>query len=964
MQPFVLDRFLRTDENQKFMMRRFLQFLCAVLLLNVFGCTTEVNYLKLDNGIVVTPSQPKGGTKKIKIEVISDDIIHVVATPADTFPTAKSLMTIPQEKTNTSWKVENTEKEISVITARLRANISLVTGEITFTDSIGNILTKEQTGGGKTFTSAEIGGETGYHVQQVFESPDDEAFYGLGGHQNGQMNYKGEDVELVQHNIVDVVPFLYSNKNYGILWDNYSISKFGDPRDFESLNSITLTDKDGKSGGLTATYYVNDKVVKEVSEEKIEFEFLETPQVDNFPKDVANKGKIVWEGSISSEKEGKHKFLVYSSGYIKIWIGGELVVDKWRQNWNPWTNKFTHQVKQGEHYPIKIEWIPEGGYLGIRHLDPVLPSEQNKLSLWSEAGDAINYYFIKGENADDVISGYRTLTGKAPIVPKWAMGFWQSRERYKNQQEMVDVVKEYRKRKIPIDNIVLDWQYWEDPKWGSHEFDLNRFPDPQGMMNELHNDLHTQLMISVWPKFNKGTVNYEAMNKHGFLFTKNIDKKRKDWVGVGYESTFYDPFNPEAGKLFWKQIDENLNRIGVDAWWLDATEPDMHSNLSMKDRKENMSPTAMGPGEKYFNAYSLQNSKSVYEGQRKSSPDKRVFILTRSAYAGQQRYGAATWSGDIVSRWSDFKDQIATGINFSLSGIPYWTMDIGGFSVEKRYYNLTGETQKEWRELNTRWFQFGAFCPLFRSHGQFPYREIYNIAPEGTVEYKSMVFYNKLRYRLMPYTYSLAGQSYFADYTIMRGLMMDFGNDKKVQNVGDQYMFGPSILVAPVHEYKATKRNVYLPVNTNWLDFYTGEKYEGGREVTVDAPLDRIPLFVKEGSIIPAGPEIQYTSEKSDPVTLYIFPGKNASFTLYEDEGVNYNYETGKYSTIPFTYDETSGTVTIGDRTGQFAGMIGERTFEVVWVDGQSGGVSLKARPHQVIKYNGKKTSITRKPTN
>jgi alpha-D-xyloside xylohydrolase len=484
------------------------------------------------------------------------------------------------------------------------------------------------------------------------------------------------------------------------------------------------------------------------------------------------------------------------------------------------------------------------------------------------------------------------------------------------------------------------------------------------MIDELHNDLHTQLMISVWPKFNKGTANYEVMKKNGFLFTKNVDKKRKDWVGVGYESTFYDPFNSEAGKLFWKQIDENLNQMGVDAWWLDATEPDMHSNLSIKDRKENMSPTAIGPGEKYFNAYSLQNSKSVYEGQRKSNPDKRVFILTRSAYAGQQRYGAATWSGDIVSRWSDFKDQIATGINFSLSGIPYWTMDIGGFSVEKRYYNLTGETQKEWRELNTRWFQFGAFCPLFRSHGQFPYREIYNIAPEGTVEYEAMVYYNRLRYRLMPYIYSLAGQSYFNDYTIMRGLMMDFPHDKKVLNIGDQYMFGPSILVAPVYEYQAVQRNVYLPARTSWFDFYTGQQYEGGKEVTVDAPLDHIPLFVKEGSIIPAGPEIQYTSEKSDPVTLYIFPGKNASFALYEDEGVNYNYETGKYSIIQFTYDEASGTLTIGDRAGEFQGMLNERTFEVVWVKGQSGGVSLKAHPHQVIKYNGKQTSITRKPTN
>jgi alpha-D-xyloside xylohydrolase len=707
---------------------------------------------------------------------------------------------------------------------------------------------------------------------------------------------------------------------------------------------------------------VNDNVVKTAIENQIEFEFLETPQVENFPKEVAQQGKVVWEGSFTSDKPGTHKFQVYASGYFKVWVDGKLIFDKWRQNWNPWTNKFTTDIKGGEKHSLKIEWISEGGYFSIRHLDPLPAEEQARLSLASEVGDEIDYYFIHGANADDVIKGYRELTGKAPIVPKWAMGFWQSRERYRNQEEMVGVVREYRKRGIPLDNIVLDWQYWEDPKWGSHEFDVTRFPDPKGMINTLHNDLHANLMISVWPKFNKGTANYEEMNKQGFLFTNNIDKKRKDWVGVGYESTFYDPFNAEAGKMFWRQIDERLNSIGVDAWWLDATEPDMHSNISIEARKENMKQTGIGPGEKYFNAYSLMNSKSVYEGQRKSSPDKRVFILTRSAYAGQQRYGAATWSGDIVSRWSDFQDQIATGINFALSGIPYWTMDIGGFAVESRYYNLNGESQKEWRELNTRWFQFGAFCPLFRSHGQFPLREIYNIAPAGTKEYESMVYYTKLRYRLMPYIYSLAGQAYHSDYTIMRGLMMDFPTDSKVLEIGDQYMFGPSILVNPVYEYKATQRSVYLPKSSGWYDFYTGKFFDGGQTIQVDAPLERMPLFVKAGAIIPAGPEIQYSTEKpADPITLYVFGGADATFTLYEDENTNYNYENGAFSTIEFKYSEESKTLTIADRKGSFPGMLQDRKFEIVWVSDHQVGVGLKAQPHQVVAYNGKEISV-RKP--
>jgi alpha-D-xyloside xylohydrolase len=428
---------------------------------------------------------------------------------------------------------------------------------------------------------------------------------------------------------------------------------------------------------------------------------------------------------------------------------------------------------------------------------------------------------------------------------------------------------------------------------------------------------------------------------------------------VGYESTFYDPFNKEAGEFFWNQIDVRLNRLGIDAWWLDATEPDMHSNLSLEERKINMSPTALGPGAKYFNAYSLMNSKSVYEGQRKSSPDKRVFILTRSAYAGQQRYAAATWSGDIVSRWSDFQDQIAAGINFSLSGIPYWTMDIGGFAVEQRYYNATGETLEEWRELNARWFQFGAFCPVFRSHGQYPFREIYNIAPENHEAYTSMVYYDKLRYRLMPYLYSLAGKSYFDDYTLMRGLVMDFNGDKKVYTIGDQYMFGPALLINPVYQYKARSRSVYLPESSGWYDFYTGNYYTGGQSLDAVAPLGRMPVFVREGSIVPTGPEIQYTSQTAEPLTLYVFMGQEGTFELYEDENENYNYEQGHFSKIAFAYNETTRSLTIDEREGSFPGMLKERKFGIVWVNADRPvGMGLGSRPDQVVSYTGKQLTI------
>jgi alpha-D-xyloside xylohydrolase len=936
-----------------------------LVALVVGACSRKGGYEKNNEGIIVKLDNTGGKeARMLKLEVISDKIIHVTATPSDSFSTEKSLVVLPGATSTPAWSTEEADDAVTLATSSLRARVSLLTGEVSFMDPAGNIILQEKQGGGKTFEPATVDASKTFHISQVFESPSDEAFYGLGGHQNGQMNYKGQDVELVQHNIVDVVPFLYSSKNYGILWDNYSISKFGDLRDYQPLNSLTLYTPDGKPGGLSADYYVRNKVVKSLTEDMIAYEFLETPQVDNFPKDVAREGKVVWEGSFSSEVEGLHKFLIYASGYTKVWIDGELILDKWRQGWNPWTDKFTADNKKGEKHAIKIEWTPDGGaYLAVKHLDPLPEADQKRLTLSSEVGDAINYYFVKGDNADDVIHGYRTLTGKAPIVPKWAMGFWQSRERYKNQQELTDVAAEYRKRGIPLDNIVLDWQYWEDPKWGSHEFDTKRFPDPQGMIAALHDKLHVNLMISVWPKFNKGTQNYAEMERNGFLFTRNIDKKRKDWVGEGYESTFYDPFNAEAGKLFWKQIDLKLNKLGIDAWWLDATEPDMHSNLSLEERKVNMSPTALGPGAKYFNAYSLMNSKSVYEGQRQSSPDKRVFILTRSAYAGQQRYGAVTWSGDIVSRWSDFKDQIATGVNFSLSGIPYWTMDIGGFAVEKRYEHATGETLNEWRELNTRWFQFGAFCPVFRSHGQYPYREIYNLAPKEHAAYQSMVYYDKIRYRLMPYFYTLAGKSYFDDYTIMRGLVMDFNADARVHNIADQYMCGPSLLISPVTVYEARSRKVYLPAGTGWYDFYTGQYYEGGQTITAEAPMERMPVFVKEGSIVPAGPEIQYSTEKpADPITLYVYTGANGSLELYEDENVNYNYEKGQFSVIPMQYDEASHTLILGERKGSFNQMLLKRTFEIVWIDADHPvGLSLTARPHEVVAYEGKSVTVKMK---
>ena len=920
------------------------------------SCSRKPVFEKMADGVIV--HLPKGGSVQlVSLNVISDKIIQVRATASGKFSEAQSLMRVPYTGAAPTWELEETAEMLTIKTPFVNASVMLSTGEVKFSDADGNVLLQEKIGGGKSIVPNSEAGD--YRIQHEFESPEDEAFYGLGGHQNGQMNYKGDDVEMAQHNIVAVVPFLYSSRNYGLLWDNYSITRFGDPSEYEPLSTLTLFDREGNEGGLTVDYYVGEVIKTSRIENEINFEFLETPQVDSFPADVSRNGKVIWEGFFSSPREGRHKFLSYSSGYIKIWIDDHLVLDKWRQNWNPWTNKFTINCRGDEKHKIRIEWIPDDhGYFAFKHLDPYPEDAQERLTLSSEVGEEINYYFIAGANADEVISGYRTLTGKAPILPKWAVGFWQSRERYRNQKDLLDVVKEYRKRGVPLDNIVLDWQYWEDPKWGSHEFDLSRFPDAKGMVDELHNQLNAHIMISVWPKFNLGTDHYNEMNEKGYLFTRNIEKGRKDWVGIGYQSTFYDPFNEGAGTLFWQQIDEHLNSLGIDGWWLDATEPDMHSNLSIDERKLNMSPTAMGSGAKYFNAYSLVNSKSVYEGQRQSTPGKRVFILTRSAYAGQQRYGAVTWSGDIVSRWSDFKDQISSGVNFSLSGIPYWTMDIGGFSVERKYNNAAGEVLDEWRELNTRWFQFGAFCPLFRSHGQYPFREIYNLAETGSVPYNSMVYYDKLRYKLLPYIYSLTAHCYLSDYTLMRGLVMDFGHDRNVLAISDQYMLGPSLLINPVYTYKARERSVYLPAGTGWYDLYTGRYYQGGTSVIASAPLDRMPVFVKQGSILPMGPELQYSSEKpADALQLYVYCGADADFVYYEDEGTNYDYEKGEYITIPINYIESEKVLRIGAQVGRYQGMPAKRTINIIWIDSDNpGGV-----PSESLTFDGSEVIIRRR---
>ena len=630
-------------------------------------------------------------------------------------------------------------------------------------------------------------------------------------------------------------------------------------------------------------------------------------------------------------------------------------------------------MHKGEKAKLLVDWYPDGdvSYCGLRAASPRSEEEQGKLSIWSEMTPDMDYYFIAGNNLDDVISGYRTLTGKAQVYPKWALGFWQSRERYKSSVDIESTLSEFRKRHIPIDNIVQDWNYWKTDSWGDHTFESSRYPNPQAMLDSVH-ALNGRFMISVWPKFYCNVKNYKELDAKGWMYHQAVKDSIYDWLG--YMGSFYDAYAEGARKMFWRQMDENLYskyKFGIDAWWMDASEPNVRDCTPMWYRKALSGATALGSTTEYFNAYSLVNADAIYNGQRSVNPNQRVFLLTRSGFAGEQRYSTATWSGDIGTRWEDMRAQMTAGMNYSISGLPFWGMDQGGFCVENRYvaaqqlYDRTGEENenlKEWRELQTRWNEFGCFIPLYRTHGQWPLREVWNIAPENHPAYKTIVAYDKLRYRMMPYMYSMTGAVHFKDYTMMRPLVMDFNGDNQVYDIKNQWMFGPSLMACPVGEYKARSRKVYLPKQRGWYDLYTNKYYVGGQTIDADAPYDKIPVFVPEGAIIPFGPDMEWSNQKpAELVNLYVYQGHDGEFTLYEDEGTNYNYENGKYATIKFVYNDKTNTLVIGDRKGSYDGMLRSRRFNIVYHrKGQTVANALDFDNISgiIVNYTGKSLSL------
>jgi alpha-D-xyloside xylohydrolase len=773
------------------------------------------------------------------------------------------------------------------------------------------------------------------------------------------------------------IPFLVSTRNYGLLWDNNSITRFGNPKAYayagDGTSGLSVTGEDGQPG-WTARYYLGPRLAVTRSEATINYQYIKDqakwPDEAKAQTVAANSGqntagnavqtqRVVWTGKVRPGVTGLQRFRLYSSSYAKLFVDGKEVLNRWRQNWNPWYHNFDAVMSATRTYDVRIEWEPNAGYIALLHSDPVPEADRRSISFASDAGQAVDYYYVGGKDMDEVISGYRKLTGKSVMMPKWAYGFWQSRQRYHTQDEVVGVVEEYRKRGLPLDNIVQDWFYWREDDWGSHAFDPQRFPNPKGMIDRVH-ALNARFMISVWPKFYPTTDNYKELKRAGAVYERNVESGDKDWVGPGYLSTFYDPYSEKGRQIYWRQMKERLAVLGVDAWWMDATEPDMHSNLSLEERAYRAGPTADGPGGAVFNSYPLVHAEGVYKGWIEYKPDVRPFILTRAGWGGIQRTGSAIWSGDIASRWEDLHEQISAGVNFSMSGIPNWTHDIGGFALEDRYTKQEPAHLPEWRELNLRWFQFGAFSPLFRSHGEAPKREIYEIAPAGSAMYRSMEYYDKLRYRLMPYIYTLGADTYHKDGTIMRGLVMDFPADRAARNINDQYLFGPAFLVAPVTRFKARSRQVYLPAGTSWYDFHSGRNLVGGRTIAAAAPYERMPLYVRAGSIVPMGPEIQHTNQpQGAPITLHVYTGADGSFSLYEDDGTSRQYLNGAFSRIPFRYEERTGTLTIGGREGTFPGMAANRTIHIRWnTPRRARALELNGKPDATVNYTGGQQTV------
>ena len=788
---------------------------------------------------------------------------------------------------NVPFRIRRVAGNVSLATSKLTATYEKDSGVLRFSDATGHVLLEEAPGG-RHVQASTVQGEPTLIAEDRFLSPADEHLFGSGQFQDGFLDVRDLPRRLTQVNTQISIPFLLSNKGYGLLWNNLGLTDLN-PAD----NHLALA-REG-AGQTTSFGVTTSEGTRMVNR---------TTQVFTGDIEVATSGRYAM--MLDEGQQMAHQYHVE--------IDGKTVVD-FANLWLPPTTSWFLDLNSGKHH-IRVE--------GDSKDQPSLyfrPAAAETM-LRSPVSNGIDYVVIAGPTSDQIIATYRQLSGQVPLLPLWAYGFIQCRERYSSSDEILDNAQEFRARKLPMDLIVQDWQYWGKYGWNAMQWDEDHYPAPAALVRDLH-ELHVKLMVSVWSSIDPKSV----LGKE--FAARNMYLPGTMWI---------DFLNPDARALYWKNFSSRMLSLGIDAWWLDATEPENDALAGAK--------TFAGPGDRYRLIYPLLVTKTVYEGQRKDAPDNRVFILTRSAFLGEQRYAAAVWSGDIGSNWETLRRQIPAGLDFSITGLPYWTTDTGGFfrPGEKQY------TDREYHELFLRWLQFSTFTPLMRVHGFRTQTEPWHFGEQVEAEERQ---YLDMRYQLLPYIYSQAAEITFHESTLMRPLVMDFQNDEKALNQKYEFMFGPSLLVAPVLQPAIKEWTVYAPATPGgWFDWWTETKVRGGMTTAMDAPLDKIPLLVKAGSIVPFGPVEQYAGEdRSGDLELRVYPGANGDFCLYEDEGVNYAYEKGAHSTIPFHWDDRGKVLTIGKQVGSYAGMAKSRNFTI-----HMAGTDRQSDKHLI--YSGRMLTV------
>ncbi|WP_071134083.1 glycoside hydrolase family 31 protein [Millionella massiliensis] len=789
------------------------------------------------------------------------------------------------------YRVAENGAVLEVATPALRACINREEGHIVFRDSTGRVLLAEQVDG-RRVQSVDVQGEYGYGIEQRFESPADEYIFGTGQFQDGYLNIRGLTRRLTQLNTQISIPFILSSKGYGLLWHNY---------------------------GLTYFNPADNKVILRNMQQAGESETVEVTTTEGTKREVRRAN--LFQGTLQVDEAGTYSLLMDVGQSMarkhQVRVDGQPIVEV-NNIWLPRTTSFLIDLEAGSHDILVESEAGDKPEVFFRKVT-------DETVFRSPVADGIDYTVFSGRG-DEAIATYRHLTGDAPMMPRWALGYVHCRERFKTQDELLGVAREFRKRELPVDLMVQDWMYWGRYGWNAMKFDEQNYPDPAAMVRELH-DMDMRLMLSVWSKIDRTSEVGKGAADSSFYIPGT------DWI---------DFFNSDAAGYYWRNFSQNLLKLGIDAWWQDATEPE---NDDLMGRRVN---GGRWPGEKVRNVYPLFVCRTVYEGSRRDTPEKRTMILTRSGFSGMQRYAAATWSGDVGYDWETLRRQIAGGLNYMASGLPWWTYDAGGFFRPGGQYD-----DPAYHECFLRWFQTATFLPLQRVHGFGTDTEFWNFGDTVTQVANR---YLDFRYRMLPYTYSEAAAITFRGSTLMRPFVMDFAEDEQALRCRYSYMFGPALLVAPVVEPNVTQWAVYLPKPAaGWYDFWTGERLGAGQTVEVPVTEAKIPIFVKAGSILPLGEPKQSTAERPDDAwEIRIYPGADAHYTIYEDEGTNYNYEEGHYATYDLSWDDDKQVLTISDRSGSFDGMVAKRKLNLVKV-GTGKGVGMEqGTVDRTVTYSGR----------